>query len=311
MKIVVTGALGHIGSRLIRHLPRQWPEAQIIMIDNLATQRYVSLFNLPTDVDYRFIQADIIQADLLKICAEADLVIHLAAITTAADSFALREKVEHDNFLGTQRVADACLANDVALFFPSTSSVYGTTKDFVDESAGPEDLQPQSPYATTKLKEEGYLHELAERDNLRFIVARFGTIFGISPGMRFHTAVNKFCWQAVLRQPITVWETALDQRRPYLDLSDAVNVILHLMSQQRFHGQVFNAVTVNTCVREIVQHIQRRLPGTVVELVKADIMNSLSYHVRSQRLVDTGFSYRGDLSRGINETIDLLSAAYA
>ena len=49
MKIAVTGALGHIGSRLIRELPAMFPEAQIVLIDDLSTQRYCSLFNLPGD----------------------------------------------------------------------------------------------------------------------------------------------------------------------------------------------------------------------------------------------------------------------
>ncbi len=307
-KIVITGALGHIGSRLIREVPRVWPEVEIVMIDNLATQRYSSLFDLPAGT-FRFIEENILTADLPKLFAGADAVIHLAAITTAADSFALREIVERDNLFGTQRVADACSAAGAALFFPSTSSVYGTTKESVDESAGPEDLQPQSPYAATKLKEEAYLLELAAKGKLRVAMARFGTIFGISPGMRFHTAVNKFCWQAVMKQPITVWETALDQKRPYLDLSDAVNVIVHLLRHQLFSG-LYNAVTVNTTVRDIVGHIQQRLSHSEVRLVKAEIMNSLSYDVSTNKLMETGFLYRGSLHHGINETIDLLTNAH-
>ena len=39
MKIVVTGALGHIGSRLIRELPTIFSDAKIVLIDNLSTQR--------------------------------------------------------------------------------------------------------------------------------------------------------------------------------------------------------------------------------------------------------------------------------
>ena len=34
MKIVITGALGHIGSSLIRFLPDALPDAEIILIDN-------------------------------------------------------------------------------------------------------------------------------------------------------------------------------------------------------------------------------------------------------------------------------------
>jgi len=59
MKIVITGALGHIGFRLIREIPRIFPETEIMMIDNLSTQRYCSMFNLPPEGRYRFIEGDI------------------------------------------------------------------------------------------------------------------------------------------------------------------------------------------------------------------------------------------------------------
>ncbi len=83
MKIAVTGALGHIGSRLIRELPAMFPEAEILMIDNLSTQRYCSLFNLPATVQYRFLEADVLTADLTSIFEGAAVVVHLAAITDA------------------------------------------------------------------------------------------------------------------------------------------------------------------------------------------------------------------------------------
>ena len=40
MKIIVTGALGHIGSKLIRDLPNFFHDCEIVLIDNLKTQRY-------------------------------------------------------------------------------------------------------------------------------------------------------------------------------------------------------------------------------------------------------------------------------
>ena len=65
-RIVITGALGHIGSRLVRDLPVAFPGTQIIMIDNLVTQRYGSLFDLPKNGKYKFIGADILDIDLKK-----------------------------------------------------------------------------------------------------------------------------------------------------------------------------------------------------------------------------------------------------
>ena len=38
MKIIVTGALGHIGSKLIRDLPNFIKDLDIAMIDNFTTQ---------------------------------------------------------------------------------------------------------------------------------------------------------------------------------------------------------------------------------------------------------------------------------
>ena len=223
MKIVVTGALGHIGSRLIRELPAMFPEAEMVMLDNLLTQRYCSLFNLPASGQYRFLEDDVLTADLPSIFDGATAVVHLAAITDAANSFQIKEEVEQVNFNGTERVAQACRQVDCALVFPSTTSVYGSQAEEVDEDCPFSDLKPQSPYAEAKLKAERLLQNLGEEKDLKFVICRLGTIFGTSIGMRFHTAVNKFCWQAVMGQPLTVWKTALHQNRPYLDLGDAVD----------------------------------------------------------------------------------------
>jgi len=124
MKIIVTGALGHIGSRLIRELPKSFPGCSVVMIDNFLTQRYCSLFSLPMFGEYQFIEADILKTDLAKIFKGSDCVIHLAAITDAANSFQNPEAVEATNFHGTELVAEACLQENVPLIFLSTTSIY-------------------------------------------------------------------------------------------------------------------------------------------------------------------------------------------
>ena len=70
--------------------------------------------------------------------------------------------------------------------------------------------------------------------------------------MRFHTAVNKFCWQAVMGQPITVWNTAYDQKRPYLDLFDASRAIAFIIENNIFDGRIYNVLTQNFTVRQVV-----------------------------------------------------------
>ena len=40
MKFIVAGALGHIGSRLVREIGEWYPNSEIVMIDNLSSERY-------------------------------------------------------------------------------------------------------------------------------------------------------------------------------------------------------------------------------------------------------------------------------
>ena len=306
MKIVITGALGHIGSRVIREIPLAFPSAEIIMIDNLLTQRYCSLFNLPAKGRYRFIEADVLNMDLKPILEGADVVLHLAAITNAEASIENKEQVEHVNYNATVRVAEACCDSTCSMIHLSSTSVYGTQKDVVDEKCTREEIQPQSPYAETKLKEENFLQALGDAGKLNFVICRFGTICGISQGMRFHTAVNKFVWQACTGQPITVWRTAMNQKRPYLDLDDAVRALCLIIEQELFDRRIYNVLTTNATVGEIVAVIRKFIPDLGVKLVDSRIMNQLSYEVSNQRFRSMGFEANGSVEKSIRETIDLL-----
>lgn len=273
------------------------------MIDNLATQRCASLFNLPPQGKYRFIEGDVLEADLSGIFSGADAVIHLAALTDAAGSFERPEKVERVNLAGTERVARACAQTGVPLIFPSTTSVYGPRSGSVDENCPPGDLKPQSPYAASKLRAE---EALAQTEKLRFVALRFGTIFGTSPGMRFHTAVNKFVWQACAGVPLSVWRTALHQRRPYLDLGDAVRAITLIIERRLFNGQLYNVLTLNATVDEIIQSIRPHVPDLQIQYQDAPIMNQLSYTVSCEKFRSLGFEFKGGLPEGIAATAALL-----
>lgn len=309
MKIVVTGAIGHIGSYVIRDLAVQFPGAEIVMIDNMMTQRLPSLFNLPVLGRYRFIEGDVTTLDLRPVLQDAHAVIHLAAITDAAGSFDKAALVEANNYQATVKVAEACLESGTRLIALSSTSVYGTQNEVVAEDCFPDELKPQSPYAITKLKEEQLIAQLCAEKGLKAISCRFGTIFGASPGMRFHTAVNKFCWQAVMGQPITVWSTAYDQKRPYLDLIDASRAFAFIIRKDLFDGRIYNVLTHNITVRQVVDSIREFVPDLQVTFVDNQIMNQLSYEVSCERFLSEGFAFAGDLRRGIGETIGLLRQA--
>ena len=300
-RLLITGALGHIGSKFIHSINVRDYE-KVYILDNLSTQRYASLFHLPKVI--QFIEDDIMTADLNQYLQKGDSVIHLAAMTDATSSFDQKDLVQKVNLEGTQRIAQACLRNQCSLIFPSTTSVYGVQNTMVTEECPLSDLKPQSPYAQFKLEAEHYLKKLSQ-EGLKCIICRLGTIFGTSIGMRFHTAVNKFCWQASMKQPLTVWETALHQKRPYLDLQDAIRAFQFIIQKELFNGEIYNVVTTHVTVHDIIQMIETKIPVTL-NFVKTKIMNQLSYEVSSDKFKNLGFNFHGDLKKGIDETLELL-----
>lgn len=303
MKILVTGALGHIGSQLIRTLCEDCPVSHIVMLDNMSTQRYTSLFNLPDNIKYTFIEEDVRIIDLDTCLKDVNIVVHLAAMTDAAGSADKADQVHQNNFDSTKRIADACLEKQIPLIFPSSTSVYGSQSEQVDEECA--DLQPQSPYAECKINEENYLKGLFQ-NGLKGVICRLGTIYGVSPGMRFHTAVNKFAWQAVMGQPLTVWKTALHQKRPYLELTDCCHAVAQIIQNSLFNGETYNIVSNNFTVQNVVDEITNCIPGLEVTLVDHKIMNQLSYEVSPDKFLKTGFEFKGNLTKGVQDTINLL-----
>ena len=94
MKILITGGLGHIGSYLIKNLNKLKKVKEIYIIDNFYTNRYSSLFKLPKTKKKVFFQdMDLSKKISLKKIKKVDIVIHLASLTDAENSFKIKKKI--------------------------------------------------------------------------------------------------------------------------------------------------------------------------------------------------------------------------
>ena len=302
MRVLITGGLGHIGSALIRNPKMRKIAGSLEVIDDLSSERFASLYHLPSDRPISFRREsvqDLVESDL----SDVDVVVHLAAQTDATASLDQRDQVFANNLGSTSHLASLAQATGTSLIFASTTSVYGSQSSLVDEDC--DELLPQSPYAECKIQEEELLRTHAEQ-GLDAIILRLGTISGPSPGMRFHTAVNKFCLQARLGEPLTVWSTAWDQVRPYLDVRDSAEAIAWAVSATRAGhaglGRVFNVVTENLSVKDIVARVQESFGEVEVRFTDSRIMNQLSYEVSAEKLAAEGFVPAGSVRASIAQT---------
>lgn len=304
-RIVITGALGHIGSALVQVLPEYFPHCDLILIDS-ARMEESFIRTLPPGITCEFVAADVLNAPLQKIMGYADAVIHLAALTSPEDSFQQPLFVREVNVEGALRVASACIELQIPFFFPSTTSVYSRS-GIIDESEPASAMLPQTPYARWKLEAEQTLSRLSSERGLLLAIGRFGTIFGPSAGMKFHTAVNRFCRQAFAGEPVTVWETAWDQRRPYLDVRDAARGISFVIARDLFRGGIYHWATQHASVREILNLIRMEKQSLRVIEVPSPAMNTWSYDVTTEKVQSLGFRFEGCLKEGIRETFEKLA----
>ena len=124
--------------------------------------------------------------------------------------------------------------------------------------------------------------------------------------MRFHTAVNKFCYQAAFNKPLTVWKTAYSQKRPYLDLNDAAKCFRFIISNNLFDNEIYNIATDNMSVKDLLKNI-RKYKKIKINFVNNKIMNNLSYTASCKKISKKGFKFIGNLDQQIKNTLKLFN----
>jgi len=298
MNFLITGGLGHIGSFFLSKIPAKHG---VRVVDNLSSSRWNSIFTLNRKIDFR--EKDIKEVDSSDL-KNIDVVIHLAAITNAVDSFANRSQVEIVNVQNTVELINRCKSFGIKLFiFPSSTSVYGVSaeKVYEDDSSY---INPQSPYATSKIAvEEEIVSNLGE--GTKYLILRLGTIFGVSPGMRFHTAINKFCYQASSGKPLTIWKENYRTHRPYLGLEDCFFAVTHLVQRPKYWNQIYNVITDNFKTKTIIDIISKYI-NIEKKMVDCPMLNQHTYKVSDQKIRDAGFTPMDNVELAIENTIDLL-----
>lgn len=301
MKLLVTGACGHIGSYLVENIHKVKKIKEVILIDNFNTQRYNSLFHLNKKIKFSFFNIDLSRSSLKKF-KRVNYVIHCASHTNAQGSFSIKKEMFRNNISCMKNIIKYCRRTKSKIIHLSSTSVYGKQAKIVNEN-DIHLLKPQSPYAEIKLIEENLLKK--NKNKINFITFRFGTIAGVSKGIRFHTAINKFCLNASLNEKIYVYKTAYNQFRPYLSLKDAFKTFKFCIEKNVFNNQTYNALSGNFTVKQIVNMIKKYKKKIRVKFVNTEIMNQLSYHVESKKLEKRGLNLNAQIQNDIKETLNL------
>lgn len=299
-RVLVTGGAGYVGSVLCRKLLARG--YRVLILDNLSFGRD-SIKDLMIDKRFKLIQGDIRNiSDLIGGIKEADYVIHLAGIVGDPASSSNPVRTMEANHFSTKSLIDICKYYQVHKFiFASSCSVYGAGSEILTERKKPD---PLSLYAKTKVFAENSLLSSADR-YFNPIILRFGTLYGLSPRMRFDLVVNAMTAHAFFNKKIVV--NGGSQWRPLLHVSDAAEACICVLEAPlaRVSGQIFNigSDAQNFTVNQIAKNIQRP-SGAKIERSNAE-EDKRDYRVSFAKVKQVlGFKTLIPLKMGISEMMD-------
>lgn len=219
-----------------------------------------------------------------------DAVIHLASIVGMPASSIEPKTSEEINYLATKNIAELCQIHEIETYiFASTCSVYGAQPDKLITEKSP--TNPLDFYAKHKFLSERAVGWL----NRAPTVLRFGTLFGLSPRMRFDLVINLFIAQALAGDTLTVHGGK--QYRPFLHVADAADSLIFAL-ENNLTG-TYNVITENSTIEQVAKQMQD-ITGCTIN-VSSEIQDARDYRVSAKKINQMGFIPKMSLKHAFTE----------
>jgi UDP-glucose 4-epimerase len=264
---LVTGGAGFIGSHLVDRLVADGRRVRVL--DNFSVGRPQNLKQHKGNPVVEIVEADVADRAAVSKCAEGvERIFHLAARADVVPSIQEPEAYFRANVDGTFAVLEAARRYGTRrLVYVASSSCYGIPDIYPTPETAPVD--PQYPYALTKLLGEQLVLHWAKVYGLPAVSVRFFNVYG--PRSRtsgtYGAVFGVFLAQLLAGKPLTIVGDG-EQKRDFTFVSDVVDALLTVAESDRV-GEVFNVgsgkpISVNELVRQLgsppVVHVPKR-PG--------------------------------------------------
>jgi GDP-4-dehydro-6-deoxy-D-mannose reductase len=291
MRVLITGASGFLGRRLVRRLAARGDTVVGTTLgDTVATSHDIETMEL--DVRDAAAVRHVIQQ------TDPELVVHLAGLTHVGSSWNRMAEYYQVNVEGTAHVVDA--ASNRCLVFASSAEVYGQVPESDQPIVETVPVAPRSPYALTKAAAELMVRGVGGR------ILRLFNVVG--PGQSNRFALPSFAQQlkAISRGSADggLRVGNLEARRDFTHVEDAVEGFL-LVADRGDDGGTYNLGSGKAySIREALELLMEvagisarvtvdpgRLRPVDVPLLQAD----------AGRLRELGWSPQRDLRQALTE----------
>ena len=296
-KVVITGGAGFIGSHLAENLSEQGYD--VVVYDNLITGRKENLER----VRHTFILGDIRDYDHLHASIEHSIfVYHLAALTSVVQSMENMNDYIAVNVQGTVNVLKAATARGAyKVLYASSAAVYGDSH--ILPKSEDMRMQPQSPYAITKLDGEYYCNVYQQYLGLKTVCTRFFNVFGEKQDSNspYAAAIPIFISKALRNDRIDIYGDGT-QTRDFIYVKDLINAMIFLMEKGEgvFNLGYGRTISVGNLVDLVIKLTNSRSEIAYVPERLGEIKHSYASVEKLNRL---GFSPVYSLDSGLTRAL--------
>ena len=219
MRVLITGAYGFVGGRLIERFQLDSEINLVLASRKIRSREILNGRHQSVVLDVRNVE------QCLDAVKDIDCVLHLASLDEA-ESNANHQLAMDVNAIGTLNMVKACNRNEHTKFiYLSTSQVYGPMGGRVITEQT--ELSPINHYASTHLLGEEYVKEHSNEAT----IIRLANSVGVTPmwdSVNWRNVANDLCRQTVLSQRIILKSSGV-QHRSFIPLTDVAEVIYGLV----------------------------------------------------------------------------------
>lgn len=258
-KIMVTGAMGQIGSELIPVLRKKYGNNVVVAVGHKTKPSREFLDSGPFEF------ADITNKDAVeKIIKKYDIKIiyHLASLLSAVGE-KNPDLIWDINVNSLKNILDLSLANNIEkIFWPSSIAVFGpeTPKDNVPNETI---MRPSTMYGITKVSGELLCEYYAKKYNLDIRSIRYPGIISSEtlPGGGTTDYAVAIYYEAIKNKRYTCFvgpNTVL----PMMYMPDCIEATINLMDTDlnQLKHNCYNLTAMSFSVKELVEEIKKHIP---------------------------------------------------
>lgn len=302
--IFVTGGAGFIGSHVSENLLNQ---GYHVTCFDAVDQRIVSTQTVGRLVDhpnFRLVVGDLL--DFQKLSREidtADVVIHLAAISSVDRSIRNPHRTFTTNVMGTVNVLEAARLKGIKrVHFASTDEVYGHLQRERGQFSEQSQLRPRNPYAASKAAAEHVIFSYGTTYGMDVTATEGVNTYG--PRQALEKLIPRLTVRGLLGKSLPVYGQG-HQVREWLHVGDHAEAILfvaeHGKSGERYcvgSGEIRQVIDI---VNQIV--FQLGLNSAVIENVPDRPGSDKKYSVRTGKLAQLGWKAHRQFGEHLPNTI--------